>query len=283
MATYHFELNSKPTQKGTYVVLLRITENKRHKRMRTPVELKSPKYWNAKAEEVRKSEPNYKTLNDTLQKMMNEAKEAEGKLEARGKRVTSQNVASAMKAGKQVFSFIGFAEGFAKRTLEAGDYRTYTKYITFLNKLVLCLNNVKPTEVAKMPHSGKKLEDFMGNLKKKELLFGEITLSFLNKFKAYLKKLPNVKHPELTLHQNTISKQFDIFKSLYHKGLVELRDEGLSVAENPFDNFVCETIDTSKEKLTWDEIEALKALDLEKGSFYGTPEIVSYWPSIALE
>lgn len=35
MATYNFELNSKPTQKGTYVVLFRITENKKHKRIKT--------------------------------------------------------------------------------------------------------------------------------------------------------------------------------------------------------------------------------------------------------
>uniref|UniRef100_UPI0030794DE9 hypothetical protein n=1 Tax=Phocaeicola coprophilus TaxID=387090 RepID=UPI0030794DE9 len=49
MATYNFELNNRPTKKGTYVVMLRITENKKHKRIKTSVELKSPKYWNQKA------------------------------------------------------------------------------------------------------------------------------------------------------------------------------------------------------------------------------------------
>ena len=47
---------------------------------------------------------------------------------------------------------------------------------------------------------------------------------------------------------------------------MELREEGLSVKENPFDYFECETIDTNKEKLTWDEIASLKALELEEGS-----------------
>lgn len=47
---------------------------------------------------------------------------------------------------------------------------------------------------------------------------------------------------------------------------MELKEEGLSVKENPFDNFECETIDTNKEKLTWEEIESLKALELEEGS-----------------
>ena len=36
--------------------------------------------------------------------------------------------------------------------------------------------------------------------------------------------------------------------------------------ENPFANFQCDTIDTNKEKLTWEEIEALKALELEEGT-----------------
>lgn len=69
MATYNFELNSKPTQKGTYVVLFRITENKKHKRIKTTIELKSPKHWNPKAQEVRKSEPNFKVMNQALKKM----------------------------------------------------------------------------------------------------------------------------------------------------------------------------------------------------------------------
>lgn len=265
MATYNFELNNKPTQKGTYVVLFRITENKKHKRIKTTIELKSPKHWNPKVQEVRKSEPNFKVMNQALKKMKDEALKAEALLEERGKGITSQSVANTIKAGKRVFSFIEFAETFAARTLEAGDYRTYTKYITFLNKLKFFINGIKPEEVPSIPQNGKKLKEFMKS-RKKDLLFNEITLAFLNRFKAYLKKVPNVKNPELTLHQNTISKQFDNFKSLYHKGLVELKEEGLSVKENPFDNFECETIDTNKEKLTWEEIESLKALELEEGS-----------------
>ena len=268
--SYRLELSDRKNRLGEYPIFLRITIGGKRAKKKTDVVIYRKSDWNSTPKGdnwVRASEPNATKLNKRLAEILAEAK---GKYEELGEKgvATSEKVATELNrhAERNNFSFIGFANGFAKRTLEAGDYRTYTKYITFLNKLLLCLNGVSPDVVAKMPHSGKKLEDFMGNLKKKELLFGEITLSFLNKFKAYLKKLPNAKHPELNLHQNTISKQFDIFKSLYHKGLVELRDEGLSVAENPFDNFVCETIDTSKEKLTWDEIEALKALDLEKGS-----------------
>ena len=265
MATYNFELNSKPSKKGTFVVLLRITENKRHKRIRTNVELDAVKYWNPNKQEVRKSEPNYKVLNEALKKIKDEAMSAEEKLLDYDKGVTSQNVVATMKAGRRVFSFIEFVEDYAQRTMEAGEYRTYTKYITFLNKLKFFINGVKPDEVASIPAKGKEHDELFERMKK-DLLFSEITLSFLNKFKTYLKKIPNTKNPELTLHMNTISKLFDNFKSLYHKGLIELREEGLSVAVNPFEDFECETIDTNKEKLTWDEIEDLKALELEDDS-----------------
>ena len=268
--SYRLELSDRKNRLGEYPIFLRITIGGKRAKKKTDVVIYRKSDWNSTPKGnkwVRASEPNAEKLNERLAEILAEAK---GKYEELGEKgvATSEKVATELNkhAERNNFSFIAFAEGFAKRTLEAGDYRTYTKYITFLNKLVLCLNNVNLKEV-KMPHSGKKLEDFMGNLKKnKDLLFGEITLSFLNRFKTYLKTLPNVKHPELTLHPNTISKQFDIFKSLYHKGLVELREKGLSVTENPFDNFVCETIDTNKEKLTWGEIEALKALDLDKSS-----------------
>lgn len=265
MATYNFELNNKPNKKGLYSVFLRITENKKHKRTKTKVELESPKHWNPKAQEVRKSDPNFKKHNEELKEAKEKAINAEQELEASKKGITSQSIANTMKAGKRVFSFIDFAEDFANRTLEAGDYRTYTKYITFLNKLKYYINGVKPNDIPSIPRSGEELSLYMSKMKA-DLLINDITLSFLNKFKSYLQKCPNTKKPELTLHQNTISKQFDIFKSLYNKARIELKEEGLVLRDNPFDGFVCATIDTEKEKLSSEEISLLKSLELEEGS-----------------
>lgn len=99
-----------------------------------------------------------------------------------------------------------------------------------------------------------------------ELLFTDITLSFLNKFKAYLQSLPNSKEEGLTLQQNTISKIFDNFASIYKKGIWELEAEGLTIKNNPFENFKCETIETNKEKLTESEIRLIEGLTLKEGS-----------------
>ena len=265
MATYNFELNSKPTKKGTYVVLFRITENKKHKRIKTPIELQSEKHWNPNLQEVRKSDPNFKVLNESLKKIKENAIKATEQLEDKGRGVTSINIANSMKKGHQAFSFINFADEYAQRTLEAGDYRTYTKYITFLHKLKFFINNIKPNEIHSIPRNSDKRAIYIDSLKK-DLLFDDITLSFLNKFKSYLKKVPNTKKPGLTLHQNTISKLFDNFKSLYRKGITELKEEGLVVVYNPFTDFECKSIETNKEKLTWNEIESIKALCLNEGS-----------------
>ncbi len=265
MATYNFELNHKPTKKGGFLVLFRITEHKKHRRIRTNVELASPNLWNPVKQEVRKSDPDFKVKNEALRRIREEAMKAEETLISRDKKATSQNVMATIRAGRRVFSFFDFTMVYMQRTLDAGEYRTYTKYVTFLNKLRYFVNGISPEQVRKIPSRGKALEEYLKGLKK-DLLFEEINLAFLNRFKAYLKKLPNTRKPELMLHQNSISKIFDNFKSLYHKGVVELRDEGLSISVNPFDDFECETIDTNKEKLTMKEIEALKALDLPRGS-----------------
>ena len=264
MATYNFELNSKPNKMGKYCVFLRITENKKHNRIKTLVSLDSPKYWNSKLQEVRKSVPEHKVLNETLKKVKESAIKAEQILEDNQQGITSLGVVNKMKDRKKAYSFISFVEDYASRTLDAGDYRTQTKYITFLNKLKLFINGIKVERIPSLP-KGAEFTLFMSK-QKKDLSMNNITLSFLNKFKAYLQKCPNTRDSEQTLHINTISKQFDIFKSLYNKARLELKEEGLTLKENPFNDFVCETIDTNKEKLTEEEINLLNALSLEEGS-----------------
>lgn len=267
MATYRFELNDKPSRNGKYAVFLRVTVNGKRKKLKTPVEVNRRSDWNPTPKGdnwIRPSEPNSKVWNQTLSKTIKKAKETYEELASNGI-VTSEKVISRINAESNAFSFIAYAEEYAKSVYESGEYRTYTKYITLLNKLKFFINGIKPENILTIPRNGKELETYLGKLKT-DLLFNEITLSFLNKFKAFLKRIPNTKNPELTLHQNTISKQFDNFKSLYNKGRIELREKGLSIKDSPFDDFECETIDTNKEKLTWEEIELLKKLELKENS-----------------
>lgn len=264
MATYNFELNHKPNRRGNFSVLLRITENKKHKRIKTPVELPNPKLWNSNLQEVRKNTPDFRVLNETLKRIKESAIEAEELLEAKNIGISSSQVISTMKAKRKTFSFLDFAEDYANKTNEAGRYITATKYITFINKLKLFINGVKVEDIIKLS-KGPEFTNFVSQLNK-DLGMCEITLSFLNKFKAYLQKLPNSRDKGQTLHPNTISKQFDIFQSLYNKASLEYKEEGFESKENPFSSFICETIDTNKEKLTEEEIRLLNELTLKEGS-----------------
>ena len=66
--TYKLELNSKPKDDNTCGILLRITENRKHKRISTGVFVPA-KDFNKKAEVdkwIRRSNPEHASLNETL-------------------------------------------------------------------------------------------------------------------------------------------------------------------------------------------------------------------------
>lgn len=263
--TFNFEVDKKKNSRGHYAIFIRITENRKHRKIKTSIELESLSHWQKKGQRVSPKEKNSIKWNDTLDKEMEKVKQTYRELKDEGKASTASTIINAVKKEDKTFNFISYAEEFAERTLSAGNYRTSTKYITFINKLKLYVNKVSAEEVANLPKKKEELKIYMSKLKE-ELLFTDITLSFLNKFKTYLQSLPNSKEEGLTLQQNTISKIFDNFASIYKKGVLELESEGLTIKNNPFENFKCETIETNKEKLTESEIKLIEKLSLEKDS-----------------
>lgn len=246
---------------GRYAILLRITQDRKHKRVKTAIEVRRKTDFNRNAKNqnwIRTSEPNYESWNEFLSLELERARKTYRDIKDTDK-ATAKDIISGLKNKKQYFSFISFAEEYAERTYQNGDYNTYKKYITFLTKLKFFINGRKPEDINQF--KGKVLTTELQTMKS-DLLFSEISLNFLNRFKAYMQKQPNMRNPELRLHPNTISKQFDQFISLYNKGLIELKEQGLIVKDNPFAGFECKTIATNKDKLTTDEIEKIKGLDL---------------------
>ena len=66
MVTFNFELNNKPNRLGKYSVFIRITQDRKNKRLKTSVSLDSRSEWNPKKQEVRVSNPDHAILNETL-------------------------------------------------------------------------------------------------------------------------------------------------------------------------------------------------------------------------
>jgi len=78
MASYRFELNTKPNRNKQYNILLCITIAGKRKRVKTDIFLNDKKDFNPKTKRenwVRKSEPNYKVWNDALKTILDKAKE----------------------------------------------------------------------------------------------------------------------------------------------------------------------------------------------------------------
>ena len=263
--TFNFELNKKPSKQGRYKIYIRITQDRKHRKIPTTIELFDKEHWQTKRQRISSKEPLAEKWNSILDEEMEKIKSTYRDLKKEG-RGNANSVVNASKQEDMVFSFIEYAENYAKDTMESGNSSTAEKYITFINKLKFFINGVSAQKVVEVSsYNSEKYGKFISTLKR-DLLFNEITLSFLNRFKKYMQKCPIIKKPGQTLHPNTIAKQFDIFKSIFNKGRTELREYGLFLKDNPFDNFSYDTIETNKEKLTFEELEKINQLELEENS-----------------
>jgi len=243
MATFAFEVKNRRNRAGKFPVYLRITQNRKHKRIKTTIEVSRLNDFNPNAKQenwIKKQEPNYKKWNDILAKELEKAKDAFRKLEEEGL-ATSEAMASVITNKGKPTSFLDYAR---KRTMEIfaeGGIRNWKKYNGFCNKL----------------------EDFLKEQKAGDLTFAELSPALLSEFKSYLHTLHNIREPEKMLHPNTIALNLRIFKTITSKAV----KEGLITMEkNPFLSFENKTIKTTKEKLTDEELQRIRDLDLQEGS-----------------
>lgn len=243
--TFNLELNSKPSKNKTYNILLRITQRKKHIRKKTTIAVKSKGDFNAKAKFgkwIRTSEPNSAKWNDILIKEIENAKEVYRELKKSGQ-ATIELIKTKINAEDTSPSFLVYAKQRTEDIYNEGGYRNYKKYNGFCNKL----------------------ETFLAIKRKKDLLFVEITPSFLSKFEAHLHTLTNAKHPESKLHPNTISLTLRIFKTLINRAI---QVEKLIIPDqNPFLGYKYDQPRYAiKEKLNLTEIELIENIELEKDS-----------------
>lgn len=243
--TFNLELNTKPTRKKTYSVLLRITQDRKHKRIKTTVEVKKLSDFNPKAKPgfwIRTSEPNHKKWNEILESDIESAKQTYRDLREKGMG-SKELIKSTLIEAEVSHSFIDFAKERCENILKEGGHRNYKKYNGFINKL----------------------ESYLKTIHKEDLLFSEITPSFLSKFEAYLHSLRNVRNPKAKLHPNTIEVNFNVFKALINRA-IDVENQ-LKPELNPFRAYEFKkTIKTVKDKLNESEIRLIEELVLPKGS-----------------
>lgn len=128
------ELGNKPKKSGHYPLYIRITENRKPKRVYLGFDIPL-KDWNDKKKEVRRSNPFYKRINETIQSKRAEVVE----IKAEVKNVTATVIADNLK-GKSSEYFFQFAYAYAARqsfntrrniTSEINKFREFVKNDSF--------------------------------------------------------------------------------------------------------------------------------------------------------
>lgn len=244
--TFSLELGNKPNRAGKYAIYLRITQNRKLKRIKTSIEVRRQSDFNPKAKQdnwIRQSEPYYKKWNEALIIEIENAKQVYREQKTEGL-ATPELIATAIKDGGSTKSFLQYAQERTQQIYQEGGIRNWRKYNGFCNKL----------------------QDFRTDSKgrQKDLTFAELSPSLLSKFEDYLHTLHNEREPDKMLHPNTIALNLRIFKTIVNRA-IEI-DRLIKPEKNPFLSFKYATVKTSKAKLSDAEIEAIKSLELQEGS-----------------
>ena len=75
VVSFNFEVNwNRPNKAGKYPIYLRVTKDRKHIRIKTPVELSRKNDWNTKKQSIRPSEANHAKWNEVLQDELEKAK-----------------------------------------------------------------------------------------------------------------------------------------------------------------------------------------------------------------
>jgi integrase/recombinase XerD len=230
--SFNLWVNTKPRAKdGTFDIYIRVTQDRRHKSLKTGIAINSISEFNPKAKPgnwIRGRAGAVKKLNDELEKQLEAIKGHYRKLQGKRQAPSKESIVQSYKGNKSA-DYLAYLKKVISRFQAAGSYRSVKRYNQLLNKLT----------------------EFVG--KGKPLPFDQINVSFLKDF-----------HAELSgLHKNTIYEHFKNFKASFNQAIAE---DLISIDDSPFVKFKVKQVVTHKQKLTLEEIQRLKALKLEPGT-----------------
>ncbi len=253
--TFNLELSGRPGQNGLYEVFLRITQNRKHKKIKLGISIPDKKQWGSVIKDkngkkrrevkygkwIRQSNPEYNSLNKQLESKFNEAKRNFNELEEKKQSLSLHSIKQKIVNPNASHSFFPFAES------QLEYYKTSTKYsysfVKHFNSIFF--NKLKPFAESKgIP----------------DLLFSDITLAFLKQYESFLSTKPPKGKGNST---NTIHKNMGFIKALINDAI----EEGLiKPQDSPFLAYKLKKTKVSKDKLTQEEIQRIEALQLPEGT-----------------
>ncbi len=192
MATVKIVLRKKKNKDGTFPLAIRITRDRKSSFLHLGQNINDTE-WDANKLRVKKSHPNSVRLNNFLISKLADANDKSLELETSKSAVSAKTVARKIKpkAGDSVFSQ---ADLFIKRLKDDGKYNRW---------------NSEKSNV-------KHLKDFL----KSDIAFQDLTISILNRFKAYL--ISNNKVTERTAINNLVTVR-SIFSQAISEGACDAK------------------------------------------------------------
>ena len=178
--------------------------------------------------------PNAAHINAAIDDKIDSISSIAQKLKVNEESLDVKHIKSKLKPstqGDRAKSFLVFAEEYQDKFLKAGSVGTYRRYKSIITKL----------------------RDYIG---KRDLLFADITPTFLESYQSHLISLKN--------KVNTIHNNLKSIKAIYYAAITQ---ELISAEKNPFFVFKLKTGNSvKKEKLTIDEIIAIEKLSYPENS-----------------
>lgn len=262
--TFNFELSRNVTKAGVSHILLRIQdEQQSKKRINTGIDV-DPKNWNQRHQRIRTSDPDYVLKNGKLQKILNDAQDAKVQLMAADASVNAESVCAVYKKDITPLSYIDYAKEYVERLYSVGNWREYRKYKTAIVKLQFFINGFDQEAYLKAPRQeSDEFAAFEESSFKKDLKFEDITNGFVQKYVAYLNRMPNLTHSSQVISSTTVRKQISLLRSCFRKGL---KERNIEIKSDPFYDIRVPIEEKTKAKLTREELKKLEDLPLDSHS-----------------
>ncbi|PJJ54928.1 site-specific integrase [Hymenobacter chitinivorans] len=221
-------MEEKINKAGEAPVYLRIIKDRKPKYISIGLRVK-PQDWNSDLGRVKKSHPKMAHTNAYLSAKLAEADATALDMQRESKFVSPVQIKNTIM-GQSSESFLKYFEKHLHTLEKTGKISSLTKAAAVFSKLKV----------------------FLGT---SDLLFDEVTVSFLKQYEDYL-------HDELGNSVNTIHSNLKIFRKLINDAI---REDLFSVARDPFRKFKLKLEKTTKSYLSEDELEALWTLPLKEG------------------
>lgn len=244
--TFGLHLNNQANRSGDYAIFVRITQNRKHKYVKTEVVVANKKWFNKNGRNgnwIRQSDPEYAKKNEILAKELEKAKDEYREELKNHEAATPSTIKAKLEETPVAPSFMAFVKEHNDDLHANGQVRYWKQFNGLANKL----------------------EQFRKKRRMQDILFVDLNVAYIDKFEKFLLQLPNEreKGSGKVLNKNTVLIIMKRFRTLTRKAV---KLGYLSADKDPFLNYEFHWLPTTKDKLDVDELERIIRLDLKEGS-----------------